>query len=169
MGIYKELQKYCGSSVQNYIAAARTVQGYEDWKASDQIERLEIIRRWRAVQPEITAEKEHNTFRSPRGLLKHGHKLSFDDGKKKKSDKGKASHKSHKDRHDDENPTLIQQHGNTGVGSTVTTASSFFETAPEPTAGVPRDSPDDIAFEEAMKASEGFSPRRESEPKTLSK
>ena len=157
MGIYKELQKYCGSSVQNYIAAARTVQGYEDWKASDQIERLEVIRRWREIQPEIAAEKEHNTFHSPRSLFKHGHKLSFDDGKKKKSDKGKPSHKSHKDRPDEESSSFIQ-HRNTSVGSTITPTSSSVEIAPESTTTLPpRDSPDDIAFQEAMKASDGLS------------
>lgn len=162
MGIYKELQKYCGSSVQNYIAAARTVQGYEDWKASDQIERLEVIRRWREVQPEIAAEKEHNTFRSPRSLLKHGHKLSFDDGKKKKSDKGKTLHKSRKDHRDDDSSSFIPHHRNTSFGSNVIppTASPSVETPPQsttPTIGVPRDSSDDAAFQEMMKASEGFS------------
>lgn len=164
MGIYKELQKFYGSSVQNYIAAARTVQGYEDWKNSDQTERLEIIRRWREIQPEIAAEKEHNTFHSPRSLFKHGHKSSFDDGKKKKSDKEKLSHKSHKGHHDESSPSL--EHRNTSVGSNINPTSSR-ETAPEFFTGVPRDSLDDMAFEEAMKASDGFSSRRECKPKTL--
>lgn len=160
MGIYKELQKYCGSSVQNYIAAARTVQGYEDWKASDQIERLEVIRRWHHIQPEIAAEKERNTFHSPRSLLKHGHKLSFDDGKKKKkSDKGKTLHKSRKDQRDDDRSSSIPHHRNSSMGSNIiSTTSPARETALDCTiTPVPRDSLDDTAFQEAMKASEGFS------------
>lgn len=162
MGIYKELQKYCGSSVQNYIAAARTVQGYEDWKTSDQGERQEVIRRWREIQPQLAAEKEQNTFHSPRNFLKHGHKSSFDDGKKK-SDKGKLFPKSKKDRHDE---GLFLKHRNTSVASTVTTSS--LETPPD-AAVTPRDSPDDTAFEEAMQASGGFPSHGESEPKTLNK
>ena len=165
MGIYKELQKYCGSSVQNYIAAARTVQGYEDWKASDKIERLGVIRRWHDIQPEIAAEKERNTFHSPRSLFKHGHKLSFDDGKKKKkSDKGKASNKLHKDRRDDDRSPFVPHHRNSSMGSNViSVASPSLETAPDSTTTpVPRDSLDDTAFQEAMKASEGvsFAPRK---------
>lgn len=158
MGIYKELQKHCGSSVQNYIAAARTVQGYEDWKTSDLNERLEVIHRWQEIQPEIAAEKERNTFHSPRSLLKHGHKLSFDNGKKK-LDKWKISSKSNKDRYDEASPII---HRNTSVGSTITTSSVETESAL-----TLRDSSDDRAFEEAMKASGDFPLRSESEPKAL--
>ena len=157
MGIYKELQKFCGPSVQNYIAAARTVQGYEDWKTSDQDERQEVIRRWLESQPELAAEKEHNTFHSPRSFFKHGHKSSFDNGKKK-HDKEKSS-KSKKDRRDEDSS---DKHRNTNVGGTITPFS--LETAPE-FAVTPKDSAEDRAFEQAMKASEGFSSRGETELK----
>ena len=52
-GIYKELQKHLGSSVQNYIIAARTTQGYEEWRLSTHEERLEVVRRWHTTQVQI--------------------------------------------------------------------------------------------------------------------
>lgn len=147
MGIYKELQKLYGSSVQNYIAAARTVQGYEDWKISDRYERQEVVRRWHEIQPELLAEKEHNTFRSPRSFLKHGHKSSFDDGKKNPH-RGKSS--SRKDRRDED---LLNEHRNTSIIGA--TAASPLETRTN-TVIPPRGPSDDTAFEEAMQASAGF-------------
>lgn len=147
MGIYKELQKLYGSSVHNYIAAARTVQGAEDWKISDRYERQEVVRRWHEMQSELLAEKEHNTFHSPRSFLKHGHKSSFDDGKKN-SHSGKSS--SRKDRRDE---NLFNEQRNTSIAST--TATSPLETQTN-TFITPRGPSDDIAFEEAMQASGGF-------------
>lgn len=67
-GIYKELQKHLGSSVQNYIVAARTAQGYEDWHNSSRDERLDVVSRWQAIQVEIEKERQlarHGGF--------HGH------------------------------------------------------------------------------------------------
>ena len=63
-GIYKELQKHLGSSVQNYIVAARTAQGYDEWHNAPQKERLEVVSRWQSIQVEIEKEKQ---------LAKHGH------------------------------------------------------------------------------------------------
>ncbi|KAL8765033.1 MAG: hypothetical protein Q9209_007759 [Squamulea sp. 1 TL-2023] len=57
-GIYKELQKHFGSSVQNYIVAARLAQGYEDLAASAEQQRLDVIERWQATQIELHKEKE---------------------------------------------------------------------------------------------------------------
>ena len=59
-GIYKELQRRLGSSVQNYIVAARTAQGYEDWHNSTQQERLDVVSRWQTIQAEIEKEKHHS-------------------------------------------------------------------------------------------------------------
>ncbi|KAL8868148.1 MAG: hypothetical protein Q9198_008283, partial [Flavoplaca austrocitrina] len=61
-GIYKELQKQFGSSVQNYVVAARLAQGYDDLAASTEQQRLDAVRRWQATQIELRKEKE---------LLKH--------------------------------------------------------------------------------------------------
>ena len=52
-GIYKELQKHLGSSVQYYIIAARTAQGYEEWRLSTHEERLEVVRQWHTAQVRI--------------------------------------------------------------------------------------------------------------------
>lgn len=46
-GIYTEVAKHFGSSVQNYIIAARTAQGFEDWKNSTPEERAQIVSSWK--------------------------------------------------------------------------------------------------------------------------
>ncbi|KAI9842751.1 MAG: hypothetical protein M1837_006934 [Sclerophora amabilis] len=56
-GIYKELQKHFGSSVQNYIIATRTAQGYEQWKISTPEERVDIVARWHLLDDEILKSK----------------------------------------------------------------------------------------------------------------
>lgn len=89
MGIYKEVQKHFGSSVQNYIIAARTAQGYEDLKKSNLEERLDIVARWHEVQLDLNKEKElarHNSFQGPHCLVK-SKQSSFDQKKQKHDDK----------------------------------------------------------------------------------
>lgn len=89
MGIYKELQKLFGSSVQNYIIAARTAQGYEDWRESTLEERLVVVGRWHEIQIELGKEKQQvglNSIHGPQGFLKKRHK-SFDDRRKTREDK----------------------------------------------------------------------------------
>lgn len=91
MGIYKELQKHFGSSVQNYIIAARTAQGYEDWKKSNLEERLDIVARWHKVQIDLNKEKEfarHNSFQGPHCLIK-SKQTSFEHKKQRHDDKKK--------------------------------------------------------------------------------
>ncbi|KAL9595221.1 MAG: hypothetical protein Q9179_005060 [Wetmoreana sp. 5 TL-2023] len=57
-GIYKELQKHFGSSVQNYIVAARTAQGFDELAASTQQQRLDVLKRWQTTQIELHKEKQ---------------------------------------------------------------------------------------------------------------
>ncbi|KAL8683412.1 MAG: hypothetical protein Q9186_000674 [Xanthomendoza sp. 1 TL-2023] len=57
-GVYKELQKHFGSSVQNYIVAARLTQGYEQLAVSSEEQRLDVIKRWQATQLELHKEKD---------------------------------------------------------------------------------------------------------------
>ena len=57
-GIYKEIKKSSGASLQNYIIAARTAQGFEDWGNSNIEERQDIIKRWEAIQEEIERQKK---------------------------------------------------------------------------------------------------------------
>jgi UDP:flavonoid glycosyltransferase YjiC (YdhE family) len=49
-GVHKEVQKLFGSSVQNYIIASRTAQGYEEWLQSSDAEKQDVIVRWRLIQ-----------------------------------------------------------------------------------------------------------------------
>lgn len=91
MGIHKEVRKAFGASVQNYIIAARTAQGYEHWKSSTQEERLDIIQRWHENKAQLQSERQKileegpegqgTGYLSPRGFLQTRH-LSFDERKK---------------------------------------------------------------------------------------
>ncbi|RVX67242.1 hypothetical protein B0A52_09279 [Exophiala mesophila] len=51
-GIYAEVAKHFGNSVQNYIIAARTAQGFEDWKVSTPEERAQIVAAWKDTKLE---------------------------------------------------------------------------------------------------------------------
>ena len=92
-GIYKELQKRLGSSVQSYIVAARTAQGYDEWHRSTQEERLDAISRWQAIQVDIEKEKQlarHGTFHGPHCYLKttiEERKKNLAEKKKEKKEK----------------------------------------------------------------------------------
>lgn len=96
-GIYAELQKHFGSSVQNYIIAARTAQGYEDWKNSTPEDRTSVISNWKSTQLELhkhgkkygkeKAEEKAEAFERPSieplpsGFSQTRH-LSFDERKR---------------------------------------------------------------------------------------
>ena len=56
-GIYHELQKEKGASVQNYIIAARMAQGYDDLQYCTPSERADIISRWRCVKVNVKRKK----------------------------------------------------------------------------------------------------------------
>ena len=51
-GIYASLHSMFGSSVHNFIIAARTAQGYEEWKESTYDQREKIIAAWRSSKLE---------------------------------------------------------------------------------------------------------------------
>lgn len=51
-GIYASLRSMFGSSVHNYVIAARTAQGYEEWKDSTAEQRLQIIAGWKSTKLE---------------------------------------------------------------------------------------------------------------------
>ena len=80
-GIYKELQKRLGSSVQNYIVAARTAQGYEDWNTSMETERLDVVSRWHAAQVDIHKQNRQWKMRVSPASERH-------------EDQGKIQHRS---------------------------------------------------------------------------
>ena len=52
-GVYAEITKHFGSSVQNFIIAARTAQGYEEWKESTPEERTSITANWKTSKLEL--------------------------------------------------------------------------------------------------------------------
>jgi UDP:flavonoid glycosyltransferase YjiC (YdhE family) len=52
-GVYAELHKHFGASAQNYIIAARTSQGYDEWKESTPEQRAIIVSAWKNRQDEI--------------------------------------------------------------------------------------------------------------------
>lgn len=56
-GVYKEMQKQMGSSVQNYIIAARTAQGYEEWSAAHPEERSDVVRRWQQLETQLRKKR----------------------------------------------------------------------------------------------------------------
>ncbi|WPH03180.1 Hypothetical protein R9X50_00605600 [Acrodontium crateriforme] len=66
-GVYKELQKLSGSSVQNYIIAARTAQGYDEWQKASPEERQEVVYRWKSVQKDL--KKKRNPDEMVRDIL----------------------------------------------------------------------------------------------------
>lgn len=57
-GVYKELLKQMGASVQNYIIAARTAQGYDEWTRASSEERADVMQRWQLLQR--TLKKKRN-------------------------------------------------------------------------------------------------------------
>ena len=63
-GIYKELQKHLGNNVQNYILAARTAQGFEEWQASSGTERQQVISRWHSIQTALDRHRKSPTHES---------------------------------------------------------------------------------------------------------
>jgi hypothetical protein len=76
-GVYKEMSKHFGSSVQNYIIAARTAQGYDEWNATSVEERRDIVARWKHMQKDI--KKKRNMDELVKEIL---------DEKKKKLNQG---------------------------------------------------------------------------------
>ncbi|KAE8451366.1 hypothetical protein EG329_003995 [Mollisiaceae sp. DMI_Dod_QoI] len=92
MGIHKEVRKMFGSSVLNYMIAARTAQGYEDTRNSTPEERQDIINRWRMHKDEYMSPKmkiqesggpegQESGRLTPRGFMQTRH-LSFDERKR---------------------------------------------------------------------------------------
>lgn len=92
MGIHKEVRKMFGSSVANYIIAARTTQGYEESKNATKEERIDIINRWRLHKDEYQSSKmkihesggpegQESGRLTPKGFMQTRH-LDFDERKK---------------------------------------------------------------------------------------
>lgn len=114
-GVYAELKKHFGSSVQNYIIAARTAQGYEEWKESTPEQRSTIVNAWKSRQDELHRSKqrsndegagkadEQQEQRSSSGnwlsRFKETRHLSFDERKKLAEEKQKRKQEKEKEQH----------------------------------------------------------------------
>ncbi|KAF7197803.1 Sterol 3-beta-glucosyltransferase UGT80B1 [Pseudocercospora fuligena] len=67
-GVYKELQKHFGSSVQNYIIASRTAQGFDEYQKASPEECRDVIMRWQVLQSNL--KKKRNPDEMVRDILK---------------------------------------------------------------------------------------------------
>lgn len=92
MGIHKEVRRLFGSSVLNYMIAARTAQGYEHLKTASQEECQEIIARWYQHKEELQSMKmklheqggpegQETGHLTAKGLMQTRH-LPFDERRK---------------------------------------------------------------------------------------
>ena len=49
-GVYEEIHKKQGFSMENHMTAAQAAQGQQEWEVSTEEERNKIVRRWREAQ-----------------------------------------------------------------------------------------------------------------------
>ncbi|KAF2158434.1 glycosyltransferase family 1 protein [Zasmidium cellare ATCC 36951] len=59
-GVHKEVQKWFGSSVLNYIIDSRAAQGYEEWLQSSEAEIEDVIARWKQLQKDLPKKGDPN-------------------------------------------------------------------------------------------------------------
>ncbi|KAF4556437.1 Sterol 3-beta-glucosyltransferase-like protein 5 [Elsinoe fawcettii] len=62
-GVQKEVQKLFNGNVQNYIITSRTVQGYEDWSQSSEMEKQEVIDQWHLIQKFLKGKNKDEMMR----------------------------------------------------------------------------------------------------------
>lgn len=56
-GLYKQIQSALDSTPLSQILAARTVQGYSDYQAANDSERLDIVSRWKTLEPTLVRKR----------------------------------------------------------------------------------------------------------------
>ncbi|OCK75557.1 glycosyltransferase family 1 protein [Lepidopterella palustris CBS 459.81] len=78
-GVHKEVQKLFGSNVQNYIVASRVAQGHEEWLQSSDVEKQDVIVRWKLIQKYI--KKKHNPDEMVQDVLEAQRKKNIEDTK----------------------------------------------------------------------------------------
>ena len=158
-GVYKEMQKQFGSSVQNYIIAARTAQGFAEWQGSSPEERADVVRRWGMLQKGL--KKKRNPDEIVKDILEEQRKSRADaiatwkaEGGLSKFGRTRTGSSGHKDDarsrtrgHDPEAAMLSVGHGAQQSGTTATTTA----TAQPPS--YPSAEPDDEDLAEAIRRS----------------
>ncbi|KFZ19533.1 hypothetical protein V502_03594 [Pseudogymnoascus sp. VKM F-4520 (FW-2644)] len=71
-GAYEAIRRAMGSDTLSFILAAYFVQGYEEAKAATEEERLDVLRRWNELAPELRKEKSGSSSKSKdKGKDKH--------------------------------------------------------------------------------------------------
>lgn len=115
LGIYKELQKRFGPSVENYIIASRTAQGYEDAVNSTAEEQAAIIRRWKELRPYIRKKK----------TLPEASKAKLEEVRERSRSRGFSLSRKDKVNEPQEasSPAAAQQSNEPGLGRSATTTS----------------------------------------------
>jgi hypothetical protein len=105
-GIYAEIQKHVGQSVQKDIIDARRAQGDEEWEESNPEQRMQVISTWKGIQVELSKtgrkygkEREeeihelasHTSYCPPDLILgfKNTRHLSWEDRKKLSAERQK--------------------------------------------------------------------------------
>ncbi|OBT79704.1 hypothetical protein VF21_01434 [Pseudogymnoascus sp. 05NY08] len=63
-GAYEAIRRRMGSDTLSFILAAHFVQGYEEVKTATEEERLEVLRRWHELAPELRKEKTGGSSKS---------------------------------------------------------------------------------------------------------
>ncbi|KAK2813796.1 hypothetical protein FQN50_000196 [Emmonsiellopsis sp. PD_5] len=71
-GIYKEMQKAFGSSVEGYIIASRSVEGYEAWKRTTKKERDAIVKGWYGLSANPEVKVSNTIFKSEMEAISRG-------------------------------------------------------------------------------------------------
>jgi hypothetical protein len=61
-GVYKEVQKLFGTSVECYMVACRSKQGYDEWQQATQDERSEVLQRWYSLGVELESKAVQTPF-----------------------------------------------------------------------------------------------------------
>lgn len=71
-GVYREIQQHMGSTTHSYIISSRITQGHEDFEASTEEERRQIIENYHKIKadPQLMKEKVHH---DPIAALKPHH------------------------------------------------------------------------------------------------
>ncbi|PQE13488.1 glycosyltransferase family 1 protein [Rutstroemia sp. NJR-2017a WRK4] len=88
-GVHKEVQKLFGSSVQNYIIASRTAQGYEEWLQSSDAEKEDVIVRWKLIQKYL--KKKHTSDEMVRDILESQRKINMEERDSLQTDRSTVS------------------------------------------------------------------------------
>lgn len=83
-GATKEVEKLFGTSVQSYIVASRTAQGYEEWLQSSEAEKQDVVDGWRLIQ-RLLKKKEREPDEVARHVLGAQRKVRLQDRESEQS------------------------------------------------------------------------------------